>query len=375
MTVVVPRLRHAVVAAGMALCWGLTWAASPAVTHDQARELLREGKYGQVVAITRQLSLADPSHALNWYRMAIAASRTGEFELASEAIARAQALEPRLTFASTPGHVERLKATIQRGLVGGGPAAAVGPTAPAAAGAAPAIATVPPSTAAPGAQQPVFDPQDPLDPAATVAAVQATMREVSRKLETLDASVRANARTVEQAQAAWASNTLRDVGPWLVGFLLLVLSGLAWLVVRLRHNLTELRRARADKLATMPLDDIMRYTLDATSTLSERLKLHNHADKDIYVQLQRVLPALERECGRARTDVQAATRGIAVLDTTADLRPKDPLLGHADPRSLHSMAASAALRGKVAAAAQPPQAAVVAQRPPAEVGGMLQRVA
>jgi hypothetical protein len=57
-----------------------------------------------------------------------------------------------------------------------------------------------------------------------------------------------------------------------------------------------------------------------------------------------VLPALEREAGRSRVSVAEATRSIAVADTTRQLRPKDPVLGHSDAHSLHTSAAAVAVQ-------------------------------
>lgn len=304
---------------------------------EQSRLALRDGQYARVIELTQQIAQVDATLPLNWYRMAIAASRSQQYTLAHTAISRAEALDPLLRFATTPGHVERLKANIRAGLESDLLAKAQAPALSLVAG------SLPPGPAG-----------DAADPAATGQAVQTALTAVAGKLERLDESVKAATAAAAERDRRAADSAFYRLAPWVVGFVLLGTAVLAGATVYYRRSLQDLRQARADRLAAMPLDDLLRYSTDAASALQQRLKLHNHQDKDLFVQLSRVLPALERESGRSKVDVAKVAGTVPVADTTRELRPKDPVLGQVDPRKLHSSAAAAALGAAARLSLQPP---------------------
>jgi hypothetical protein len=176
-----------------------------------------------------------------------------------------------------------------------------------------------------------------VDPGAIVQA----LANVSGRLERMErASTQASAAPIWQQPSA----------P-LVGFSLLFLGGLAavafWLYAGARSRL---QAARATT-AAMPLTQLIQQNRDGVGMLLQRLHLHGHADTDLYVHLNRILPALERESGRVQINLAELTKGRTLADTGGKLTPRPMVLGQTDARAVHQAATRVALEaaGGVAA--------------------------
>lgn len=305
-------------------------AADPSM-NEAARLALRIGQYERVVQLTSEIARTEPGSALNWYRMAIAAARSNDPALASDALSRAERADPTLKFASTPQRVQKLRADIDRALEAAAKAEADVPeaTASAAAPARPQAAEVTPE----------------VDPAALAAVaglsqqIQGMQQTLDRRLDGLSRGI--SAVNANQAVAVKAANWERAA--WICGMLLAVLACAGLIAVFMERAAKARREGDLRNLAQLPLPDLIAATRDVAALLAQRLERHGHKETEVFVQLSRCLPSLERETGRARVPLDALTDGAVLADTAQALQPRAKVLGHSDPGELHRQVAARAV--------------------------------
>ena len=299
-------------------------AADPAM-HEAARAALRSGHYDRVVQLTSEIAKTEPATALNWYRMAIAAHRASDPSLARDALARAERADPSLAFASTPQRVEKLRADIREAMS----------TAPEAT--TTAVATPAPVVAPPGAAD--------IDPIATAAAavvgqqLQGMQQAIDRRLDKISQDL--SAVNTNQAAAVKAANWERAV--WIVGVLLAILVGAGGFTLILDRAAKARRENDLRKLAELPLQQLIAATRDANALLLQRLERHGHRETDLYTQVARTQPSLERESGRSGVSVSKLTEGKALADVAHPMQAKSKVLGRSDAADVHREATRRAL--------------------------------
>lgn len=316
------HLRHAMraVVAGAALAAAaLTANAADVADHEAARVALRDRQYTQVVQITGEIARSEPNSALNWYRMAIAAFRTGNVQLAADALSRAERADPSLGFASSPQRVAKLRSDIQQ-------------LQPAA---APGIGMAAGTAAA----------DEEIDPGATtaIAAVGQQLTKLQdtmeRQLKALDSKVGTVA--TRQEAAVRASNFERAA--WVVGFLLVVLGAAFGIALIFERAARARRQSDLRNISKLPLQDVICVTRDIHALLMQRLQLHGHENSDLFVQMSRLVPALERESGRSRVSLSDLTRGEPLSDVAHPMQARAKVIGKSDPSEVHQAALSRAL--------------------------------
>ena len=118
----------------------------------------------------------------------------------------------------------------------------------------------------------------------------------------------------------------------------MALAGMTALALGLGYLL--FRLVRKYRPAAIPLDKHLFESRDALHRLQVCLEQGGHQDSEIYLQVCRALPALERECGRAKipapgAKVDRAPAGHKPL-------PRSPRLGSEGAGALHMLAARAA---------------------------------
>jgi tetratricopeptide (TPR) repeat protein len=317
--------RYAAAAIGAALvcCSWAAQGAAPASTtpigaiaaadlgsaKEEARLALRDGNYAKAAKLTSQIAVAEPDSALNWYRLAISSMRSGDPATAMNALTSAEAADPRLTFASSPQRFEALRAEIRDSL-------------------------------------PKALASKELDPAALDGTQSGSLDAVTRQLGELGGKIDRVNKSLGQmsdqqrAQAA-ASRVERAI--WIVGFAAAALLA-SVLVVLGMDRAARLRRSNDLRdLSSMPLQQLIIASRDTTSILLQRLQTHEHQATEIYSVMQRVLPVLERESGRAVVRVGPLTQGKALADVAHSLGAKAPVLGRSNADVIHKQAVQAAL--------------------------------
>jgi hypothetical protein len=323
-------------AAGVVLfaCAMAAQAADPAM-NEAARAALRDGNYAKVVQLTAEIAKTEPDAALNWYRLAIAAARMGDPVRAGNALAQAERVDPSLRFASTPQRVEKLRAEIRAALAQG---AAPADTAP-----APVMVAAGPSPAASASPSASLQEDDPSATAAVAVVgrqLQGMQEKLDQRLDKLAKDL--SAVSVNQAAAAKASSWERAA--WIVGFLMAIVASAAMIAVYLERSVRARREAQIRNLAQLPLLQLVATTRDANAILLQRLEQHGHKDTDLYAQLVRSQPALERESGKSRVAISPFTNDKLLVDTNRPLQPKAKVLGHSDPGELHRSVAARVLQ-------------------------------
>lgn len=299
-------------------------AADPAM-NEAARAALRDGDYARVVQLTSEIAKTEPDAALNWYRMAIAASRSGDPARASEALARAERADPALRFASTPQRVEKLRADIRAAL-------------------AQASAAIDEAAAAP-APTPSVATQE-VDPGATASVaivgqqIQGMQQALDKRLD--DIAKELSAVSSNQAAAVRASNWERAA--WIIGFLVAIVMCAALIALYMERAARARRQAELRSWAQLPLQQLVALTRDTNALLMQRLERHGHKDTDLFTQLLRSQPALERESGRSPVSIAALTGGKLLADVNHPLQGKAKVLGHSDPGELHRSVAARMVR-------------------------------
>lgn len=312
------RLACFLLSAALAGAGSLAWAANnPVSPAEGARIALAEGDYARVLALTRQAAVTEPTLATNWYRMAIAAARMGEFPTAARALANAEAADPKRTFASSSARVDKLRADIQSGL----------------------------SQAASGA--PAAGELEPAGLKSTTAGIDAIGKDVVDMRTKMDALSRQFA-AVSQAQqsATSAADTERSI--WIIGFAMMLLACTAGCAALVHRAAIARRESQMRTVSQMPLQDLITFNRDATAALLQRLQIHGQQQSEIYVTVQRMLPVLERESGRAAVKVPELTRGVALAGPDHDLKPAAPVLGRTSSTDIHQLAVATALAGTAA---------------------------
>lgn len=315
--------------------------ATQATGHAQSRDedaavALKERRYDRVIVITKRVALTNPGSASNWYRMAIASARLGDYDVASTALKEAQKIDPSLKFASTPERVSKLQSDINAGLNTSMPIPAPAPV---------AIAIAPKPT--PLVQPTPVESDDQIDPSATRAtaaesAVTAAMEKMETHLTTLEKMV-AVLTAGQQSAPSSGSQVQTTIAIYATGFAVVSLSFGLLLAYALRKQTTKLQQAKVRDVVTMPLDELITFNRDNSFVLMERLVLHGHKETALYQSLVRSLISLEQESGKSRIDVKSIVNRVALPDTEKTLDPKPMVLGKDDSKHLHQSAASAAL--------------------------------
>lgn len=293
------------------------WATSAVDDIEAARIALKEARYEQVITLTKKVAQTDPNVAPNWYRMSIAAVKTGDHGLALKSLQTAKSLDPTLSFASAPARVDALQAQITAGL----------------------------------------DQKDSgvleIDEAATdkkaIEGVQANataLAAIGTQLTAIEQQIKLNGevKPVSAPQPSWTS----EAAPWVVGFMLLALAAGGVILRQLRSRLRQIDAAKNRDIAVMALEDLVTFNRDNSFILLERLRLHGHKDTTLYQATLRSLAALEAESGRARVDVATLSIGVALSDVHHEMVPRALVVGKDEPEKLHQSAMRKALQGSVA---------------------------
>lgn len=281
----------------------------------QAREALRTGQYQQTLAVTREITQVDPSSALNWYRMAIAAEKQRNFTLAAKALQAAEKLDPSLAFASSAERVQTLRALIEAGV-----------SSQAQAGVAADATAASPLAREPAAAAPRTTPADP-------AGV--SQREPAPGSAPGSAGAQGRDASVDGLQAWYFQFT--SVG-------LMLLASLAVLVRALMHATRRFIHARNVDVATMPLDDLIAHCRDNLALLQQRLDYHGHKDTELAALLTRLQPAFARECGRSRLLLERLKTDQPLADVKQELATRIPVLGASSAEQVHKDAVQLALQ-------------------------------
>lgn len=308
-------------------CLAADVKAAPVAGQAQARDedaavALKERRYERVIVITKRVAITNPGSASNWYRMAIASARLGDYGVADAALKEARKNDPSLKFASTPERVSKLQSDINSGLN-------------ASTAALPTPAPVP------------AEADDQIDPSATRAtAAESAVTLAMEKMETHLTAVEklVGAMTAgQQATQSSGSQVQTTIAIYATGFAVVSLSFGLLLAYALRKQTGKLQQAKIRDVVTMPLDELITFNRDNSFVLMERLVLHGHKETALYQSLVRSLISLEQESGKSRIDVKSIVHRVALPDTEKSLEPKPMILGKDDSKNLHQSAASAAL--------------------------------
>lgn len=288
----------------------LVCASTSTLGNEGARDALREGRYETVLVMTKRIAVAQPSLAVNWYRMAIAAARTGDRDLGALALSNAKLHDPSLSFASSPARVDALQADLDGGVIAGitpeeleADARELFPV---------AAADVEPVPAAP-APPPVVDEQ-----------VTKALTEISSKIDQISGQ-----RQTRPAQ--WWERL--DI--WAVGFLGLSLAIGSLIALHISRKAREIKTAQSRRFAAMSLAELVSFNRDITTLLRQRLAHHGHKDTALMQAIGRYLPAVELESGRSPVVLAELTKGCLLVDDAAPLDPAKPVLGIDSPESVH----------------------------------------
>lgn len=288
--------------------------------NEAARQALRDGQYARAVVLTQQIAASEPESAMNWYRLAIAAVRTGQASLASDALANATRLDPELKFASSRERVEKLHSEI-RGLQAAAASA---------------------SAAAPA----VVDP----DPAAVGTALGQQLGGLQQHLDKRFEGVSSEIAAMRAKQEAAAQGSAAERTAWVVGFVVAVLVAAGMVALILDRAARARRENDLRDLAALPLPQLIAAARDTSSLLLERLQMHGHTQSDLYVQIGRAMPALEREAGRAQTRLSQVTSGQALAGVAHEMLPAAKILGRTSGEDVHSTVLHAQLASRGVAA-------------------------
>lgn len=125
--------------------------------------------------------------------------------------------------------------------------------------------------------------------------------------------------------------------------LLAILIGAAGFTLILERAARIRRENDLRKLAELPLQQLITVARDANALLLQRLERHGHRETDLYTQLARAHPSLERESGRSRVSMTEWTDGKVLADVPHTMQQKSKVLGRSDPAELHREAARRAL--------------------------------
>jgi hypothetical protein len=246
--------------------------------------------------------------------MAIAAARMGDFPAAARALANAEAADPKRTFASSSARVDKLRADIQAGL----------------------------SRAASGA--PAVGEMEQAALKSGTVGIDAIGKDVGDMRTKMDALSRQFATASEaQQNAAAAADTERSI--WIIGFVTICLACTGGCAALVHRAAIARRESQMRTVSQMPLQDLITFNRDAIAALLQRLQIHGQQQSEIYVTVQRMLPVLERESGRAAVKVPELTKGVALAGPDHDLKAAAPVLGRTSPTDIHQLAVASALAG------------------------------
>jgi hypothetical protein len=290
---------------------------------EKSRIALKSSDFPLVITLTQKIAQVDPSIAINWYRMAIAANRSGNMSLADKALQTAKKMDPSLSFASSPARVEKLEADIGAGTA---------------------------SSDVPGLEKEVVDPGTAASVAvSTVAAktVSAEMERIASKIDAIGSRFSQLEDTVKAPQGQ--VSLVRDSAPWAVGFTLLGIAAFSFIAYAMRKQFEKSRAEKIKTVATMPLDELVTLSRDTAFILIERLTTHGHRDTLLYKSLVQALITLEAENGKARLDVKKIVSDTALADTQKEFSPKHMVLSKDLAQSIHATAARSAFKSVQAA--------------------------
>jgi hypothetical protein len=276
---------------------------------NAAREALRSGQYETVLRMTQQTAIAEPASAINWYRMAIAATRLGDKSLGALALSNARLHDPTLSFATSPARVTALQAEIDSG----------------------ATADLLPPVILSDARE-MFG----VEPVPTIAQSSAPQPPDTILIERMDAINSKRDQIGERAvtaqkQADW----WQAAQAWVVGFFILCFSLGALIAVILDRQVKKMRQVRSQDIARMSLADMIVFNRDHTAMLRDRLYSHGHKETALMQSISRYLPVVELESGRANVKLQELTRGCILVDDASPLEPPRPVLGQIEPQKVH----------------------------------------
>lgn len=181
-------------------------------------------------------------------------------------------------------------------------------------------------------------------PDANVVALEG----LSRRVEAVGARMDAMSRQIavgarDSSAKAAAASASQERAVWIVSFLLLCLATGAFLAFLVARSVRRRAEANLTDLATLPLHKLIMLTRDTNAALLQRLQLHGHQNTDVFMTVQRSLPALERESGRSIVRVKDYSKDVALVDDTRELTPKSVVLGRGDARTIHQHALEGAL--------------------------------
>lgn len=281
-----------------------------ALANDGARDLLREGRYDAVLVMTKRIAVKQPDLAINWYRMAIAAARTGDRELGALALNNARLHDPSLSFASSPARVRALQDELE----------GTAPTTMTEEELEAEILEVFPATAV----APVTSTSAPPE-------VPQVNEQLTKALDEISAKIDQIAAQRQPEEVGWWDR----VDAWVVGFLGLSLTGLGLMTLHISRKAREIRTAQTRRIATLSLAELVTFNRDITTLLRQRLTHHGHKDTALMQAIARYLPAVELESGRSSVSLSDLTKGCLLVDDASPLEPSQPVLGTDSPESLH----------------------------------------
>lgn len=296
-------------AVGLLVCGVLTtaWAND----NDVARDALREGRFEAVLSVTKRVAIQEPGSAINWYRMAIAATRTGDFALGALALSNAKLHDSSLSFASSPARVATLEAEIS------------------AAASDLSLASEEQSRVELLRTLKIDEPPTRIDPVPETAPV----------------------RTVQMdppIQAAAPEVTFPLVSILAIA-LLIATSALLMVVARMvrehgrQFAAAEIARREeamliARNVAQLPLSRLIAFSRHHTILLRQRLIDHDRGGSALFQALGHYLPVLEAEAVRADVieDIRSILDGSALSDDMIAMEDARPVLGVDSAQSVHT---------------------------------------
>ena len=303
---------------------------------------LRERKYDQVVSITNNIAKKNPLSSSNWYLMAIASNRLGDFEMASKALEKAKSIDPKMGFASTPERVKNLEKSIADGLLT--------------------------KKAIDQAVIPVVQPASIQDPKSSAelkplgekieASIQAfelaesKAEEIEAKINVIENKIleieeERKLKTKELSYDLIKSDQQKTISILILSILSFVFFTSLLLAVYIKKYHLKIKQSKLISVSTMPLDKLINHNRDNAEILLERLDMHGHKETALYQSTLKSLVSLQIESGKSRIEVKKILRGVAVSDTEKDLDGKPMIIGKDEPKNIHNTALKMAMKNKI----------------------------